>query len=118
MGREIWPAWLGVFALATYLVWNFSWLMSGHVPTSMLTGLTGIPCPTTGGTRSFIALASGDWQRSLYFNPMTIPLTGLLGVTLWQWLRFGKAEDWIATAWGVMLAVAWAAKAFSPIETW
>ena len=118
MGRKIWPTYFGLFALATYLVWNVAWLISGNVPKSMLTGLTGIPCPTTGGTRSFIALASGNFQRSLYFNPMTIPIIGLFGITLGQWLRRGKAANWIPIAWIVVLAVAWFAKVMSPIETW
>ena len=85
---------------------------------SMLTGLTGVPCPTTGGTRSLVALANGDFQRSLYFNPMTIPIIGLFGITFLQWLRRGKAANWVVTAWITLLTVAWIAKLVSPIETW
>lgn len=34
--------------------------------------ITGIPCLACGGTRSFIALAHGEWLAALRFNPLVI----------------------------------------------
>jgi hypothetical protein len=35
-----------------------------------LRALTGIPCPTCGSTRSFLALLRGEWTASFAFNPL------------------------------------------------
>jgi hypothetical protein len=50
-------------------------------------GLTGIPCPGCGGTRSLAALGEGDWWAALNLNPfvalgavatwVAVPLTWL-----------------------------------------
>ena len=85
------PGILGTAAFLEYLYWNIHWLSRGEVPPSILIGHFGIPCPTTGMTRSFLALLDGQWQTSLLWNPMTLPLLGVLAWTgfsltkqLWQ----------------------------------
>ncbi len=41
-------------------------------PTCVLYGLTGIPCPTCGSTRSLVFLAHGDLSRALFLNPLVV----------------------------------------------
>ena len=116
--RRRWPNVVGLSLLAVYISWNVYWLASGAVPPSMLTGLTGLPSPTTGGTRSVMALLDGDLARSLYFNPMTLPLIGLMAVTVGQIAVKRRGDDWLVTAWVVLLSVAWVIKLLSPSVTW
>ena len=85
----------------------------------MLTGLTGIPVPTTGGTRSMRALWQGDLIGSLYYNAFTLPIVGLTLFTLVHYLlRRGTNDRWLSRTWCILLAVAWLAKLLSPPETW
>lgn len=116
--KRRWPTMLGLSAVAVYLGWNAWWLSAGRIPPSMLTGATGIPSPTTGGTRSFLALLDGDLATSLYYNPMTIPILGLLAVTVGQVIFRGRGENWLVPAWLIVLSVAWIAKLMSPSATW
>ncbi len=81
----------GLGMLACYLCWNVWFLAKGQVPPSMLRGLIGLPAPTTGGTRSFLALLQGHLTASLYYNPMTLPILALLLVTLGQVIWRGRA---------------------------
>jgi hypothetical protein len=109
---------LGLSLAALYVSWNVYWLAAGRVPPSMLTGLTGLPAPTTGGTRSVTALLDGDLPRSLYYNAMTIPILGLLTITVSQVLLKGRGDNWLVTAWVAVLSVAWVGKLLSPSVTW
>ena len=54
-----------------YVLWNLVWLHAGSLPPSILTAMTGIPSPTTGGTRSLLAALHGDWASSVLWNPLT-----------------------------------------------
>lgn len=107
----------GLGLLSVYLAWNGWFLVGGRVPPSLLTGLTGLPCPTTGGTRSFLALMHGDVARSLYFNPMTVPILALLVATAVTVCRRREGQ-WLGRAWIAVLLVAWALKLVSPAATW
>ncbi|HZT83234.1 MAG TPA: DUF2752 domain-containing protein [Gemmataceae bacterium] len=107
---------VGASALAGYLAWNLWWLTRWQVPPSIFKAVTGLPCPTTGGTRSFLCLVRGEWQESLRYNALTVPLLLLLAVTLgllgWQLasrrrLRLPPALFW---AWAAVLAAAWVLK--------
>ncbi len=84
----------------------------------MLTELTGLPSPTTGGTRSFLALLAGDVRLSLYYHPFTPPILGLLAVTIGQLLTQGRCANWMAKAWVLLLALGWIVKLASPPATW
>ena len=64
------PIALGMFGF--YLVWNALWIASGHIPGSILQALAGIPCPTTGCTRSVLAFLQGHWAVALLWNPLTL----------------------------------------------
>jgi hypothetical protein len=99
-----------------YAVWNVTWLASGKIPPSPLPVLLGVPCPTTGATRSLFALLRGDLQGSLLWNPFTVPILILLAMSLAMLIpeALRKKElvlpKWVATAWGSVLIMAWLSK--------
>lgn len=107
---------LGYSSLCVYVAWNAFWLTSGKIPPSLLYALTGMPCPTTGGTRSFLLLLDGEIHQSIIYNPMTVPIIALLLATL---IRLNyllcvreKVEltnRWLI-AWLVVLGLAWSSK--------
>ncbi len=103
-------------ALGGYLLWNAWWLGHRQVPPSVFTWATGLPCPTTGGTRAMQALRHGEILASLHHNALAVPLAMLWLATLGRvgWLailgrpiRLGRAWAW---AWGVCLLLAWVMK--------
>ncbi len=102
--------------LVVYCCWQCFWIACGAIPPSMFWWLTGLPCPTTGGTRSFLALLGGDWQLSLHHNAMTVPLLALtvwtLGWVVWQLLKREHIAVPIGTgrAWLYVLILAWIIK--------
>lgn len=108
------PAALGMFGF--YVFWNGAWIASGRVPPSMLQAFTGIPCPTTGCTRSLIAFLHGQWAEAFCWNPLTLMYVGLLvcsafllGRQFWRGerLRLRPLVGWL---WAIFLAVGWGAK--------
>jgi len=103
-------------ALVAYFGWNGFWLAQRKVPPSLWTAITGLPCPTTGGCRSVVALAQADFFGFLYWNPMTGPIVAMLVATLCLVARdvvrrrppaFGHC---FACGWVSILGVAWAFK--------
>lgn len=112
--RVLRPLSLGLFAF--YLVWNAVWIGRGRVPPSILHEITGIPCPTTGGTRSFMALCRGDWLQALLWNPLVPVYLVLFAYSLFVLMRqalrgerlvLKPAIGWM---WFAALAMGWAAK--------
>jgi len=107
---------LSLGAFAFYLIWNARWIAKGRVPPSILKFFTGIPCPTTGGTRSLLALLHGDWQLSLRFNPFLLVYLFLVvysvAVLLRQLLRHERLalRPAVAWTWCVALTLGWIAK--------
>lgn len=59
------------------------WIAMG-LPTPRCTfhALTGIPCPTCGGTRCVRLLADGDWAQAFFFNPLLF--LGVVGATFYN----------------------------------
>ena len=61
-------------------------------------------------------LAAGDWQESLRFNPLAVPMTVLFALTLcWLVAQIALRKrlslpGWIVIAWAVILPVAWIIK--------
>lgn len=53
-----------------------------HVTTCVFRHLTGLPCPTCGGTRATLALAAGHPVRALALNPMVAVGYIVLGTVL------------------------------------
>jgi len=105
---------LGAFLF--YLVWNATWIAQGKIPPAILKALTGIPSPTTGGVRSFIALCRGQFLQSFLYNPL-LPVYLFLfcysiAVLLYQWMGRKRLalSPWIAWAWCLLLLLGWAAK--------
>ncbi len=115
---------VGIAAFAAYLGWNIRWLSQGLIPGSLFQAFTGLPCPTTGGTRAIACLLSGEWQRSLLFNPLAVPMLGLLllsaGLLVRARVLHGRyfLPYSIFTAWVVVLLLAWIAKLALPREYW
>jgi hypothetical protein len=107
---------LALGAFVFYLVWNAMWIAKGRIPPSILTAFTGIPCPTTGGTRSVLALCHGKWRQAFLYNPLTpvyLLLFAYSVVTLSRQMLAGKRlvlQQLTARAWLAALTVGWAAK--------
>jgi hypothetical protein len=57
-------------------------LAHAHVTTCVFRHLTGLPCPTCGGTRATIALATGHPLHALALNPMVAVGSIVLGAVL------------------------------------
>jgi len=68
---------IGSVGIAIYGSWNVFWLTRAEVPPGMLQYFTGLPCPTTGGTRSLLAILEGDVAESLRWNPLTLAYLAL-----------------------------------------
>src|SRR5437899_2379163 len=95
--------------LAAYLVWNVYWLTRGRIPPSLFLALTGLPAPTTGGTRSILRLLEGDWRESLRCHPLAVPIALLFLLSLGWLLGRGLTRrrlvlpEWFLWTWGVCL---------------
>ena len=115
---------VGFGVAAVYGLWNVWWLAQGQVAPSLFTGLTGLPCPTTGGSRSFLALCNGNLIGSLHYNPMTLPILLLLLITLITLAGRALRHKPIRLpmvflhAWAALLMIAWIVKFASPSDTW
>jgi Protein of unknown function (DUF2752) len=113
--RSDFPWWARV-PFAAYVCWNLAWLASGKIPPSALREILGVPCPTTGCTRSLTALLHGNLIASLLWNPLTIPILMLFGISL-QILFLAALRKkelvlpkWMGTAWCCILVMAWISK--------
>jgi hypothetical protein len=105
-----------VVSFLAYCLWNVYWLAQGQIPPSIFRSATGLPAPTTGGTRAVIALCRGEALESLRYNAMAIPILLLFTLTI-GWLgRQAAARRRLLLpfgffwAWLVVLAVAWVLK--------
>lgn len=111
-------------AALLYLVWNIVFLSRGRIPPSILTGPTGIPSPTTGGTRAIRFLSQGDIEQSLQAHPLAVPIVLLyvgsllaLIVNFYRQRRIYLAKGWLI-AWLILLGISWIAKLLGPTEFW
>jgi len=101
---------------AGYGLWNVYWLAQGSIPPSIFLKLTGWPCPTTGGTRAFVQLCHGEWQESLRYNAMAVPIIVLFAACVGWLARQAVARTHlnlpmgIFWAWMIILGVAWVLK--------
>lgn len=79
------PLGLGVCALALALVRVFEhWRLP--LPRCGLRTLTGLPCPTCGGTRCLLALSESDIGKAFQFNPLVALASLALCVWTGLWL--------------------------------
>ena len=110
------PGILGALAFAYYLAWNIRWIAVGMVPPSILLGVFGIPAPTSGMTRSTLALLDGDWSAAFLWNPFTLPFYAVLAWTaievtarLLRKQRLVISKP-LAITWPTILLAAWITK--------
>ena len=107
-----------------YGLWNLAFLIQAKIPPSILTGLTGLPSPTTGGTRSMQLLWRGHFRESLQANLFAVPITlcfvFTLGLLVAQRMRHRKLSvpSWLVTTWGLLLLIAWLAKLIGDRTYW
>ncbi|TWU43088.1 hypothetical protein Q31b_21250 [Novipirellula aureliae] len=74
--------WLAYWSAAAYIAWNAWWLLvQNQLPQSMFYAATGLPCPTTGCTRSLIAFGRGDLATSFRMNPFSLLIFGFAVLT-------------------------------------
>jgi hypothetical protein len=98
------------------VAWNGLWFAQGELAPSLLYALTGIPAPTTGCTRSLLALLDGNWLSSIQYNAMTLPICGMLALSVFQ---LGcqasrgnpmRLSGRLARGWLAVLLIAWVLK--------
>ncbi|MCF7854425.1 MAG: DUF2752 domain-containing protein [Candidatus Pacebacteria bacterium] len=110
------PKVLALSSLAFYLGWNAYWLGNARVPPSIMLGVFGVPAPTTGMTRSWVALLKGKTLLSLLWNPFSVPVAGLFACSLSVLVRNillrqnHSLHPRIAIAWIVLLGASWIVK--------
>jgi hypothetical protein len=103
-------------AFIFYLAWNAAWIAHGRIPPSILRAVGGVPCPTTGGYRSFVALCRGEFVQSFLYNPLMLVYLLLfcysMAVLFLQWIHRKRLvlSPFIARLWCASLLIGWAAK--------
>src|SRR5437868_6006576 len=108
--------WAGIVCFVAYCTWNIYWLAQSCIPPSIFLAATGLPSPTTGGTRAIISLCNGHIVDSLRYNAMAVPvLVVFLGSVSWltcQVLRQRRVclPSSIFWVWMMVLGVAWVLK--------
>jgi hypothetical protein len=127
MNKDVCRTYTRLFAMVSfvaYLTWNVRWFAAGKVPPSVLRTFLGIPCPTTGGMRSFLSLLHGEFYASVLWNPFTIPILILVAFSSQKLLvaALRKKElllpPWLGAAWWSVLIAAWLAKFLLGREYW
>ena len=110
--------------LAVYLGWNGYWLAQGELPPSLFLAATGLPCPTTGCTRSLLAWGRGEWMEALRYNPFSLVFVLLfvasgaqVALQLVRGTRPVMAPP-TAWCWGICLAAGWIYKLASDPSYW
>ena len=102
---------IGIFFV--YVAWNLYWLAQGRLAPSMLLGFTGIPAPTTGMTRSFMAFTRLDFALCLSYNPFTFPTIALIISSFIVFFkRYALGEKvllnaFILWSWFLVLSASW-----------
>jgi len=103
-------------AFVGYAFWNGFWLVHGRLPLSIWTALTGLPCPSSGMTRSLHALLIGNYANCILYNPFTIPFLLLLGYSVYRLLIAWKSKSdlllppFLSCLWLISIAAAWILK--------
>jgi len=87
-------AWVGVVAAAIYVGGR----AGEPIPLCHFKRLTGVPCPTCGGTRAALRAGEGDLWGSFLANPLLFTLLGTLTVVLGLRFVAGRRLDLGLTA--------------------
>ena len=123
----VWRKLLGIVAgmlLVIYLCWNLYWLSQGRLAPSLFLAITGLPCATTGCTRSLLAWSRGDWLEALRYNPFSLAFVALFAASgaqvAWQLRRQlpRSLHPVIAWGWGICLTAGWIYKLASNPAYW
>lgn len=115
---------LFIAMLAVYVGWNVYWLAQLRIAPSLFQALTGLPCPTTGCTRSFFALCRGELLESLRFNTLLVPICALLVASVLQLAgqfvtrRRLSLSHVLVVLWGIVLPLAWVLKLAGDPRYW
>jgi hypothetical protein len=115
---------LALLCFAFYLFYNIFHIAHGRLPSSILKEITGLPCPTTGCTRSILSLLEGKIYESFLWNPLSIPFVVLLLISLvtlsrnWLIENDAKISKTLAYAWISSLSAAWIAKFIIGSSRW
>lgn len=92
--RPPWPLWaVGVVLLWLSLVAvsvGLSVRAGQHVSLCLFKHLTGLPCPTCGLTRGFLAAMHGDFLGGWLFNPLFFSVIILFALDALMRMLFGK----------------------------
>ncbi len=110
-------------AFLGYVAWNMAWLLQA-LPDSIWRCATGLPCPTTGVTRSLHALGCGHLREFFLFNPMTagyallLVVSGIILCRQWLSARSLALPRTVAVAWFVALTAGWVLKFATPPAYW
>lgn len=91
VGKDIRDYWGAAAALLVYTV-LLDHIFDAFCPMVIIFGL---PCPGCGLTRSVLYLASGQIYRSIWINPMGIPIVGILIYFFWNRYIIGRKAKWI-----------------------
>ncbi len=67
----------GAAALALLLLAPLAPVVAPGLPPCFFHQITGLPCPTCGGTRAVLALLSGDVSGALHANPLVTAILAL-----------------------------------------
>ena len=80
----------GVLFLAIALYWV---IFFNFTPSPCIfKNATGLPCPGCGLTRSGLALLRGQWQRSLYYHALLLPIVMIIALNAIGYLKKIKAK--------------------------
>ena len=110
--------------LVVYAAWNIVFLLQRRPAPSLLLALTGLPCPTTGMTRSLTCLRRGELGASLWWNPLSVPMAFLFCLCVFWllrcvlWRRRLVLPQWVFWCWVFVLGLAWVAKLGMGPRTW
>jgi hypothetical protein len=103
-------------AFSAYCIWNLWWLAQARIPPSIFMAITGVPAPTTGGTRAILQLLQGNLLESLRYNCMAVPLLLLFLSNLLAlgWLALTRRRlvlpEWVWWLWLAVLGIGWISK--------
>lgn len=106
----------GVGAFVGYMVWNGYWLANGRLPPSIWTSVTGLPCPTSGVTRSIKALIAGDGVGFILYNAFTVPFVAMVVHSGYRLAAAGASQKRavlsrrLGLLWLAVLLAAWLSK--------
>lgn len=78
--------------------------------------VTGLACPSCGGTRMVAAIASGDWAAAVAFNPLLLAL--IVWLLVWGTLRFGLGRRIVIQLHPHARRIGWSLLAVALVANW